>query len=67
VHEIEMPDSKQLAMLEDCLQKGATALDVCNFLVKVVPDCVRLLAKEDKTKQEILSKRAFVNKTRPLH
>jgi hypothetical protein len=51
-----MPDENQLLLLEDCLNKGATAIDLCHFLLKIVPNGLQLLSKDDKTKEDILGK-----------
>ena len=49
-----MPDSKQLAAYEACLDENPQR--VCNFILNNNPDVRKLLAKKEKSKAELFCK-----------
>lgn len=51
-----MPDDKQLAPLEDAINREANPVELCALLLKIVPNCMQLLRKSDKTQRDIMSK-----------
>jgi hypothetical protein len=51
-----LPDSKQLDQFEQCLMKGVTPIEVCDFILKNTPEVFSLLRKKEKDRDDFLCK-----------